>query len=507
MGNRLLVLETSRAYKTSVSIYRFERNDFMYCQECGKDNQGASAGSYCEFCGTQLAASAVAKAPPKPKGMGNIQMTSAGAAAISKLKSADVQARANAAAEKAKSGMSQFAAMSKKTKALVISAGVLVVLAFVTLGVLTQLSSPKHIATAYFKAMAKGDYKAAFNYISLPKSEFVSKDSFIAYMSQQQANAIDYLKFSVSEQASNSSRGIGDIFEMAIKGDLAEYQARKKEAKEQEKMLKNYRVSYTQTGSSSAGNMDIVVVKAGNKWRVGVDGILVQNYNVIAPLGMNLSMDGKVLSGREATDYDEEQLVGMAIYTVPVAIPGNHKFQYTSELYEDGEFSSRLDRSNETMYLTRDVDLELKAAVQEQMNQIAVKVYPAIVNAAISGQEIDSIEGIRAALTTDPEKLNGIKSRFDSLKSSVRRNDGTGLKSIAFKQIVYNDSAYRNGVYQCEFDFSYSYVKLETVWGQEGVQEVPSSSDRNDSGRFSFAYEDGAWKIISFDNGYSIYYY
>jgi len=445
----------------------------MFCQECGYRNINSGAGMFCEYCGARLENTTAAQPQPQPprSAFEDSAYNQFGAIAIQKLRSVD---------------LSKAKRLDQKTKSLLIgaAAGVAVLIALVIAG--SALSNPKRTAKAYFESFVAGNYEKAYNYLSLPDSKFLNKQAFREYMKQENASALDIASYEIVDP----------------------YAGRSGVPPDESQIAKTYLVNYILRGESSQRHLTVNLVRQDkkkflffNNYKVGLDDLVVRDFVIYAPDGISLSFGGVPLAAQENTTGSYESL---KVYAVGAAFKGKYMLRASSSLFEDLEMEIAMDRRDYEVLN----ELEVKESIRASIATNAYNVFAAMVQTALKQEELRSIENISGILTAGQEPLNAIQERYDNLTSHVSKDDGTGLKSVhfaGFDDETRNNTLDSDGRYRCDIALRYTYVKIsKDWWTQELTQEDPSS-ERDGSARFAFAYEDGGWKIVSFDT-YSLYY-
>jgi len=440
----------------------------MFCQECGHKNDDSSAGMFCDNCGAKLEVT-TAKQQPSLSAFEDAAYNELGKKAVLKLKSVD---------------LSKAKTMSKKTKKIIIAvaAAIAVLVALVITG--SSITNPERIVKAYFESYVAGNYEKAYSYLSLPKSQFLTKQAFGEYMRQENFSNMDIASFEIVDPSKGRS------------------------GNDSSQISKEYQVNYILRGESSQKRFTVSLVRQDkkqllfyNSYKVGLDDLIVRDFIVYAPEGINLNFDDVALAQRDNTTDSYENL---KMYVVDAAFRGNHTLAATSDLFEDIRAEISLSRSSYEVLN----DFEVKESIRATIATNAYNVFVAMAQNALKKGELLSIENIANVLTSNSEQQRGIQERYDNLTSHVKKDDGTGLKSVSFKgstDETYSSSLDRDGRYRCDVNFRYTYVKIYNDWWSGEAIEEASSGERDGSVRFYFAYEDGSWKIVSFDS-YNLYY-
>jgi len=448
--------------------YINEEETAMFCQECGHKNEDSSAGMFCESCGAKL--EVTTKQQPSLSVFDDSAYNQLGKIAVQRLRNVD---------------LSKAKTMSKKTKKLIIIVAALVAAAVALVIAGSELTNPQRIVKAYFESYVAGNYEKAYSYLSLPKSQFLTKQAFSEHMRQENFSNMDIASYEIVNP--NKGRSGNDASQIS----------------------KEYQVNYILRGESSQKRFTVSLVRQDkkqllfyNSYKVGLDDLIVREYIIYAPDGINLTFDGVALTQRDNTTDSYENL---KVYVVDAAFRGNHTLTATSDLFEDVTAEISLSRSSSYEVLN---NFEVKESIRAKLATNTYNVFAAMVQSAVKKGEMMSIENIANILTTNPEQRKGIQERYINLASHVKMDDGTGLKSISFKSSrdeTYSSSLDRDGRYRCDVSFKYSYVRIYNDWWSGEAIEEASSGERDGSVRFYFAYEDSAWKIVSFDS-YSLYY-
>lgn len=432
----------------------------MYCQECGKQN-GRTALN-CTNCGVKL-----------EDNSNRLQKTENQAVNDALQKALESAKKVN---------LSSIRKMSKKAKGALISVGALFLIVIVFFSVGSIITNPERTVKAYFESYMGGDFETAYNYLSLPDSDFLAKEYYSSYMQSE-----------IKEMAVSQYEIEGDNY--YSEGSNAE-----------KAMTKYYSVSYLLTGESSPKSFNVTLVLQPKKkllffnhYKVASDNILVQNFNIYAPSNLTITVDGFTLPEKE---HSENYYSDLKVYTIPYAFNGKHELSVSSDLFEQYTDTITLLGNDGTTTLN---DLTLKESVKNEIAKQTENIFTSMCNSAIAGNTFDKVTG---DFTTDVEQLAEIQEQYKSLCERFKKDDGTGLKSIKFES--FTDESYSSALssdfrYQCRLNFDYSYVRLYKEWGSDEITEQNSNGTTGGSVRMTFAYESDTWKLYSFEY-YSVYY-
>lgn len=439
----------------------------MFCQECGFKNEESKEGMFCESCGAKL--EVTTKRSSSLSAFEDPGSNPIGVDIVGKLKSIDFK---------------KIKSLNKRAKTLIIIASSLLIVIVVLLGMGSAISSPERVVKAYFESYISADFEKAYSYLSFPESKFLNKQSFSDYMKRELVSAMDVANYEIIDP----SDGRISVDESQI--------------------TKVYQIDYVLRGESSKKSLYVnLVLQDKNRfvffknYKIGLDDLIVRDYIVYAPEGVNLSFDGIALTQQpNITEY----YPNLKMFVVDAAFRGKHILAASSELYEDNSQEVVLDGRGSFVLS----ELELKKDIRTALATNTYNVFVAMVQNAIKKGDLLAVENIADILTSNPEQLKRIQEQYNSLTSSVINDDGTGLKSVSFKSFsdkTYGNSLDQNGQYLCDIQFNYSYVKTIKDWWTDELTEESSSYERDGSVRFSFAFEEGKWKIVSFDS-YNLYY-
>lgn len=450
----------------------------MYCQECGKQNDDRAI--VCQECGILL-----------ERDFEDLSKE----AKLATQKAAGKAIKATGSAVKT-------VRKNKKAQIAILCACIVVVLIGSVFAIGNSLTNPERIVKKYFESYMDGDYAKAYEYLAMPDSEFLSKKAYATYM-EQTVTGKTVSQYEISESSSTSISSSSNT-------------------SSSKELTKRYTVKYLLTGESTTNSFSVTLVLQENKkfiffddYSVAVDDFIVKNFTVYAPDGLTISVDGIGLKSEKSTDDYGNPL---KVYTIPYAYKGTHELAATSDAFED--YTDTFSLSNDGSTIIR--GLEIKESVRDEMANTAETLFTSWCTNAI--EEISLSEADFEMLTSVSTPLGELTEVYYSLQEHFNKEDGTGLKSIAFQffeDVSTSTNVNNDYIYECRLKFTYSYVKLylgyaeNIIVGEENEQapqgndpvimEESSDGTREGSVRIRFIYEDGTFKVYSIDN-YSINY-
>lgn len=438
----------------------------MFCQECGFNNVDSKEGVFCESCGAKLETTTKKQSVSAFEESGNSEI---GLNLLRKVKEVDI---------------SKVKQLNKKAKALIVGVVALAVAVVALMLIGSNLSNPERIVKAYFESYASANYEKAYSFLSLPESKFLNKESYSKSMMQENVSAMDIASFEIINP--NKGPNVDNASQISM----------------------IYQINYILRGESTKRRFTVNLVQQDKRrflfykdYKVGLDNLVVRDFEIYAPDDINLLFDGVLLPSREnMTDSND----GLKAYVVDAAFKGKHSITATSELFKDISQEVSFDGRDSIVLNT----FEVKDDIRTFLSQNTYNIFTSIVQAAIKKSELMSIDNISNILTSNPENLRKIQEQYQSLFSRVSNDDGTGLKSVTFNGFKDKTNSYslnKEGQYVCDIEYKYTFTKITKDWGTETLTEQTSASEQVGTTRFCFAYEDGNWKIVSWDR-FNLYY-
>lgn len=256
----------------------------MYCQNCGKE--ASSVGKFCEFCG-------------KETGFTNNDGVKVPSTSNIKL--------------------------SKKQKVIIGAACIVLVLGVILYQLGASLSRPEAVAEKYFASLAKADYEKAYKFLSLPQSEFLTKESYVKYSQEKYGTSAWIATFEIPEEKS--------------------YDKDTNRVRKEDSLFKSVNISYIKKGDSYPDYMTLQVAKSGSKkyllfdeWKVTPGDIIQEEWLISVPKGAVLFIDGKEVKKEniikeQAVNWfeDNDDHARYEVYSVKKVFPCKHEVKVTMQ--------------------------------------------------------------------------------------------------------------------------------------------------------------------------------
>lgn len=321
--------------------------------------------------------------------------------------------------------------------------------------------SPGSVAERFFAAYASGDWETVYAHLDIPEGDFLQEDMFKEIMENTQIQGITNYKIT---PAGGSGDGIS----------------------------RNYNVEYSIAGAGTS-NMNLSLVQQGDKellffddWKVWMDGIISEGYQITVPAGTRVAVDGtelsedfRIASDGSGTDTYEITLFN-GIHTVTAAAPW-------CEIYES-EFNTAEGGSLILSGLTPTSEGAL--AFQAKLQEMLETFY----SSAASGADFSEIEGMFAAGTENADIYDNIKDRYEELKEPMSHDPDD---YYTFNQITFDNFSFEsyvdNGrlIGELYFDYTIAYT-----YSGFGSTRSDTSSGTNNSVSAIFVYEGDTYKLV-----------
>ena len=435
----------------------------MYCPSCGQPNREECA--HCAYCGAQLVDNSV-----RPQ---YVQVNT------DQIRQATQDLVQKTVRTVRKIDRSKIQNMSKKTKTLIV-AGASVLLVFILfLAIGSSLSNPKHVATKYFKSYAEGDYDAMYSCLASVDSQFVTKDSFVKYMSARNERQIGKIEsYEVREEKDMVPSSLSNRYDYLEDGTPSST------------LTKRFYITYISSGSGSVNTFQVTLALQKSRkllffkqYKVGIDQYLAQDVQFLAPPGATVTVDGVTL--KNGVPYADDE--NMLAYSVGSMFAGEHTVKVSGAIYQEmTQTVSVYDGSTET----------LRPEISENQKQVLAvqteNVLRTMCSGALSGKSFSAL-GLQNC-------SEDVAEYYEDLCDTLRNDDGTGYTSITFASFS-TDSVYRDDTeYECNLDFQYNYVRMVMDWWTDELRQEVSDYAHSGSVSASFAYDAAAsaWKLMSF---------
>lgn len=455
----------------------------MYCPICGAKNRDGDM--FCEKCGSRLEVANISQNECLNKGVVVNNNTS-----VNKKKQAF----------SVKKISSRVIGGLKKHKIPIIVILVLCVLAVGGFFTLSYLTEPDRVVEKYVDNLITENWDKVYETMSFEEDDFINKNSFSVYASDNFADYSKIQDYNVKEIKSNS-------FEVAVDSDTGK---KVRSEANDDALIKEYNVEYVLKGSSSVQTFSVTLVKQKEKflflfptYKISTDD-MVQEFTIyVLPdstiyfddLELNESCEEFVGQTEQYEGYSDTK-VSYDTYEIPAVFNGDHN------IYAEHSYCDSYDTDIDTAYsdsVTISV-FQMNKSTTDSLNSEAEKVIESIADAAIAEKKFDSI-GIKC--TSDSDSLTELKASYDDIASDLKNEDGEGLVSIDFKSFTYGTTAFASNdmTYRCSFSFTYDYK--EKYKSSDTLKE-DTGSDKGYA-TITFVCEDDQWVVKSIDSC-NIYY-
>lgn len=353
------------------------------------------------------------------------------------------------------------------TQGIVIAEAVLLILlitVFFTVG--SARNTPKSVAKRYFEAYEEGDWSKMYDLMDCQNSAFLQKEQFI------------------------------EIMENTNHPEIMNYELLENEEFQFSKIEKTYTAQYIEQGKES-NVIPISVKKQGTKtmlffdnWKVSSAQWVAENYQIYAPVGSTVNIDGITLTDSQKL---ENQEAGMDCYRIS-AFTGKHNLQVSVpwfQLYENEVYAATEERAYVGgMELTDEGRKALKAKMQEALQSIY--------QAAVNKKEFSEIADLFLEDSRDE-----CKECYDYLVEELNEDEDEVLNNAKFTNFTcqfYNEEDYES---ELNVEMTYHYASQYTYyykdWGSSKLKSEIETDEGTDYMRASFRYDGTTYKISDFD--------
>jgi hypothetical protein len=427
----------------------------MFCPSCGQKNDEDSG--FCGYCGAELIDNQpdVLSEPNLGEVFSNLKQIPARIKHLPK---------------------------AAKQISIIVLAVLIVFILFNSIG--SAVTNPQGIVKRYFEAEIRGDWSKIYSLLALDNTEFINRKNFIVLMETLQDQNLDIVNYTLSENT--TGRGSSLMGTSAPDPSV--------------ELVRTYTITYVLKDSSQKHTETVTLVKNSKKllllfdsYDLVIDGLLVSDFSILAPVGASVSLNGVPIDSGENTKASSSSDSNLPAYPVPKIFAGIHKLKVETpitEPYED-EITIKSDSS------VRASSLELKHSIKSDIAQRTEEDIKKIWAAALAGNSFDSMI---ISVIGDENYSSDIKQQYDYFVSSVRLKDGVGYKSLsitstddASDQVLIDDS----GIYTCNIHINYDYTRAEKGWFGDITENTGS---KDGYAKFTYKYEDGTWALQRIDN-------
>ena len=409
----------------------------MFCQNCGAKNNDEDI--FCGACGARLEKEEVLAAPVENMEYSNQE---------------NIQPQKNVVGEVAPKRPIPKICWLMALEVIAIFACIY----FVKNAAEEQFSA-KRTAETYFVHMVNGDFSHAYDMLTVPKSDFLSKEAYIQAMQQ---------------------KTFGDVSDyMAVEGKSSFEDMLDVSASDEEGLGKYIRIKYRTVGQDSDSYYEVNVSKTKDKqyllfddWKVADSTLWLQDVRIVVPDGAVVTVDGMQVGEQFLADKDNE----LAYYAIPYLFCGRHEIEVSMDGYETvkGIFDAYDGYEVYHMNYTEKTIKELQNLAIENMK----KIY----SAAVEKEKFSEIEGL---FSKDSDCLDNIQSDYEYLLDSLNSDLYINTKITALDASSSTNDSFVN--VSVRGTINYYYVDW---WSGEKSKE---QRDLDSQMYFRFVKENGKW--------------
>lgn len=445
----------------------------MYCGQCGTKNEDGA--KFCEACGAKLEAPSPQQAPVEVRPA----ETRPAEARPAETRPAEVNPAGVRPAEamppvEVKTVQAPARPPMKTWKKILIAAVVgIVILLFAGFKIGQSYFSPEKVTERYMDSIKKENWKQAFSYVDIKKADFINAESFKEAIS----NELDYnkiKKFTVTKNGMNN-------------------------------LTKEMSVHYIAEDAQGQQEMTVNLIKLDkkelfifDKWEVSPETLLVSDYSIEVPSGMEVSVDGQKMSKSSLKSTEE----GMDLYNIKSILKGKHTVKVTSPYTED--VKEEVYPENDITYDYMLSEITLKKDVIDGLIKQAGDDYTAIYKAALDGKGFDEVKGL---FSSDSEVQNEYQEEYESLFSSLKSGDGTGITNLTLRDFSGSQeyiTDYRISPQTISMNATFDYDYTTKDWWTGDIETRSDSKEA--SYDVTYQLEGDKW-VISYIYLNYIYYY
>lgn len=370
-------------------------------------------------------------------------------------------------------------ATDTKRKRIVALTSIIVIIALIIASfVFSTLNDPARIAKEYFESIRDNDWESMYSYLAIEESPLLNKDAFVSMMSSQD-NSLSVESYKIEDNS------LGDM---------------------DNSLSKTYMVNYIEKGTSALKTFPVTLVRQEGKhllffdnYKVSAGDLIAMNYTITVPKGMAVFIDDVSItntindSNKNSTNLTDK-------FQAPSLLAGTHVLKVTSEITED--YSEEIAVQNGGSISVS--NLAIKKSDIDILAKNTETVIQELYNCALGNGAL----ALSVPVTKDIEDVENLNELFDRIVSNVKNSDGTGLRSVSFKEFKPKTTTTKlsdNFTYQSSVEFQYDTVRITKNYSDDTLTDVPSTRTRNGTVSVTYIYEDGQWVIQSINN-YSISY-
>ena len=345
--------------------------------------------------------------------------------------------------------------------------------------VLSSIYDPENIVDKYVKGMKSSNWSAVYDTLDLDENDFINYDSFIKYAETWNNNLSEIKNYKIIDQDTRLS-GLNSTYNS-----------------DNHSLIKTYTVNYVTQGTSESSSFTVKLIEQDKKawllypsYKISTDGMI--SYGSISVLkGSSVAIDGIELTNSVASTNES-----LATYRTPYMFYGKHTVSVSHPQCESYEAEILIDDSYNDITID---SLEIKDDIIKKLSNETEDLFKSMCNAAIDGKKFDSLDFIN--ISSDKTDIDSIKEKYSSLTKKVKNSDGSGLKSISFKE--FEDESSQSMLnsdieYSCRLDFDFDYIELYKDRYKNEISERKSSG----SGYINVTYRliDDEWVLYTINN-------
>ncbi len=421
----------------------------MFCSECGAKNPDGA--SFCDQCGAKLEATQTVKNEPKKE-------------------------------EKAEPR--KQITITKKQKALIVLAVVVVVALFVVYQFISSQTSPAKLVSKYMDAVQSKDYHTLYELAEFSGDNvFITEDAFSKVLEENLKN-LSIQNYTVGKNIKYENAGL--------------------------KVTVPVNITATDTTTSSTKEFTIELSKLPNKkfvffdnWKLenmstllGYD--IVTDYKIIVPKSTKVTFAGITLDDTYLDKEESDKSKATNTYKIPQMF-NTEKVDGEFEVFGNVKIKREIPIStyNNTYRLTiseEDINLEeeekMKSAIKENLNTV--------MNALIAKKSFDEVQGNFAE--GDVDYSSSTRKVYENQIKYMERLSYTvsdfNIKDVAISRVSVDSSNFNISV---RIEVSYTWKATSTQNG--------TTKDADDTSyvTYDLVYKDGAYKPTHLSEFPSLY--
>ncbi|WP_027437045.1 zinc ribbon domain-containing protein [Lachnospira multipara] len=274
----------------------------------------------------------------------------------------------------------------------------------------------KKTAKKYITALEQCDWDSAYDYLDLPKSEFLTKDALANAHADETGEKVTAI--TVAKGYSTASN---------LKGNEAVV------------------VTYS-TPTQSANSVNLLLSQTNDKYllffkkyKVSSEGIVYKDAAITVPKGMKLSVNGVEADAKYIKADNSKSGSTSDTYVIPYLYAGKNTVKVTSDIVEDYEETFNVTYDECTTSISYS-DLDFKDSVEKEVMSKAENDLKTIAGAAYNKKDISELKGSVFVKDASSSLNNHYKNLVEDFHPSSRTFSSYSLSSI--KTSMY-DSYYR----------------------------------------------------------------